>query len=146
MGEKVILLVEDDPDDRELTEITLRESNIANRVVAVHDGVEALEYLLATGQYAGREPPLPQVVILDLRLPRLDGLEVLKRMRAHPRTRLIPVVVMTSSIQEEDLIASYHLGANSFMRKPLEFHRFAEAVRQLGMYWLLLNEPPPLRS
>lgn len=146
MGEKVILLVEDDPDDRELTEITLRESNIANRVVAVHDGVEALEYLLATGRYAGREAPLPQVVLLDLRLPRLDGLEVLRRMRADPRTRLIPVVVMTSSTQEEDLIASYHLGANSFMRKPLEFHRFADAIRQLGMYWLLLNEPPPLCS
>jgi len=147
MNEKVILLVEDDPDNRELTLLSLRESKIANEVVVAHDGMEALEYLFATGRYAGRDPAdLPQVILLDLQLPRLDGLEVLKRVRADPRTRLIPVVVLTSSTQEEDLVASYHLGANSCVRKPVGFHNFAEAVRLVGMYWLLLNEPPPLKT
>jgi two-component system response regulator len=144
MKEKTILLVEDNPDDEELTMLALKQSNVLNKVVAVHDGVEALDYLFATGQYAGRDPArLPQLILLDLKLPRLGGLEVLERLRADPRTRLIPVVVLTSSSEEEVVVASYQLGANSYVRKPVEFHRFADAVRQLGLYWLLLNEAPP---
>jgi two-component system response regulator len=144
VNEKVILLVEDNPDDEELTLLALKQGNIVNEVIVAHDGVEALDYLFATGQHAGRDPSrLPQLVLLDLKLPRQDGLEVLRRLRADPRTQLIPVVVLTCSSEEEDVVASYRLGANSYVRKPVEFHRFADAVRQLGLYWLLLNEAPP---
>jgi two-component system response regulator len=145
--DNVILLVEDNPDDEELTLMAFRESQIANEVVVVRDGVAALDYLFASGPYADRDPArLPALVLLDLKLPKLNGLEVLERMRADPRTRLIPVVVLTSSTEEEDIIASYNLGANSYVRKPVEFHRFAEAVRQVGMYWLLINQLPPLEK
>lgn len=142
--DKIILLVEDNPDDEELTLMALRESQIVNEVVVARDGAEALDYLFATGRYADRDAAhLPALVLLDLKLPKLSGLEVLQHMRADPRTRLIPVVVLTSSSEEEDVIASYNLGANSYVRKPVEFHRFADAVRQVGMYWLLINQPPP---
>jgi two-component system response regulator len=147
VNEKVILLVEDNPDDEELTLLALKQSNIVNEVIVARDGVEALDYLFATGQHAGRDPSrLPQLVLLDLKLPRQDGLEVLRRLRADPRTQLIPVVVLTCSSEEEDVVASYRLGANSYVRKPVEFHRFADAVRQLGLYWLLLNEAPPKKA
>jgi CheY-like chemotaxis protein len=143
-GEKVILLVEDNPDDEELTIIALKESKILNEVVVTHDGVEALDYLFGTGKYAGRNPAqLPQIVLLDLKLPRLGGLEVLERLRSNTLTQYIPVVVLTSSSEEEDILSSYRLGANSYVRKPVEFHRFVDAVRQLGLYWLLINEKPP---
>ncbi len=147
METKIILLVEDDPDDEELAVMALLDSKILNEIVVAHDGVEALDYLFGSGQYAGRDPArLPTLVLLDLKLPKLNGLEVLQRLRADPRTRLLPVVVLTSSTEEEDVIASYQLGANSYVRKPVEFHRFAESVRQLGLYWLLLNQPPPLKQ
>ncbi len=146
MNKKVILLVEDNPDDEELTLLALKESNILNEVVVLRDGVEALDYLFGAGKWAGRDPlRRPQIVLLDLKLPRLGGLEVLKRLRANPRTELIPVIVLTSSSEEEDMIASYRLGANSYVRKPVEFHRFVDAVQKLGLYWLLLNETPPPR-
>jgi two-component system response regulator len=141
---KIILLVEDNPDDEELALMALKDSNILNEIVVAHDGTEALDYLFAAGRHAGRDPSrLPQLVLLDLKLSKLDGLEVLERLRADPRTQLIPVVILTSSSEEEDVVASYRLGANSYVRKPVEFHRFADAVRQLGLYWLLLNEAPP---
>lgn len=140
-----ILLVEDNPDDVELTLRALRKSKIANDVIVVRDGVEALDYLFAIGQYAGRDPAaLPQVVLLDLKLPRLDGLQVLERVRANPKTRLLPVVILTSSTEQRDLVSGYTLGANSYIRKPVDFHQFVEAVHQLGLYWLVLNERPPL--
>ena len=142
---KVILLVEDNPDDELLTLRALERSHIANEVVVVRDGAEALDYLFATGPYAGGDgSPLPQVVLLDLRLPRIDGLEVLRRLRADPRTRLLPVVILTSSDEERDIVDSYRLGANSYIRKPVDFARFSEAVRQLGLYWLILNQGPPV--
>ena len=144
MKDRVILLVEDNCDDEELTLRALSKSNITNRVVVARDGVEALDYLFRRGQYAQRnESEATQVVLLDLNLPRIDGLEVLRAMRADPATRLIPVVVLTSSIEEQDLIRSYGLGANSYIRKPVDFDQFVEAVRQLGMYWLVLNQPVP---
>jgi two-component system response regulator len=144
MNAKTILLVEDNADDEELTLLALKESNIVNEIVVAHDGVEALDYLFGTGSYAGRAlARMPQLILLDLKLPKLDGREVLERLRADPRTRLVPVVVMTASSEEQDIIASYQLGANSYVRKPVEFHRFVEAVRQLGLYWLLINENPP---
>ena len=144
MGYKTILLVEDNPDDEALILRVLERNNIANEVVVVRDGVEALEYLFGTGVYAGRDASdMPQVVLLDLRLPRMDGLEVLRRLRADDRTRLLPVVVLTSSDEERDIVESYKFGANSYVRKPVEFGEFAEAVRQLRVYWLLLNLPPP---
>ncbi len=144
MHTKVLLLVEDNQDDEELALLAFQKSNIANRVVVARDGAEALDYLFGTGAYAGREPhALPQVVLLDLKLPKIDGLEVLKRLRGDPRTKRLPVVVLTSSREEQDLIESYDLGANSYVRKPVDFAQFAEAVRQLQMYWLVLNEPPP---
>jgi two-component system response regulator len=139
-----ILLVEDNPGDVELTLRAFRESNIANGVVVVRDGVEALDYLFATGQYAMREDaPLPQVVLLDLELPRIDGLQVLQRLRANPKTRLLPIVILTSSVEQRDLVSGYRFGANSYIRKPVDFQEFVEAVRQLGLYWMLLNQPPP---
>lgn len=146
MTSKLILLVEDNPDDEELTLLALKESNILNEVVVARDGAEALDYLFATGPYADRDPSrLPQLILLDLKLPKVDGLEVLKRLRADPRTQLLQVVILTSSSEEEDVIAGYRYGANSYVRKPVEFHHFADAVRQLGLYWLLLNEAPPRR-
>ena len=141
---KYILLVEDDPDDEALTVRALRKHKIANEIVVAHDGVEALDYLLGTGPHAGRDlRHQPQVTLLDLKLPRLDGLEVLRRLRADPRTRLLPVVILTSSKEEEDRAKVYSLGANSYVRKPVDFNQFNEVVSQLGMYWLLVNEPPP---
>jgi CheY-like chemotaxis protein len=142
--EKVILLVEDNPDDEALTLRALRKANVRNEVIVAHDGVEALEYLFGRGDGSGAGVvQLPQVVLLDLKLPRVDGLEVLRRLREDERTRFLPVVILTSSNEEQDRIAGYKLGANSYVRKPVEFGHFAEAVRQLGLYWLLLNEPPP---
>jgi two-component system, response regulator len=138
-----VLLVEDNPDDEALTLRALKKNNILNPVVVVHDGAEALDYLFCEGKHAGRPPDLPQLILLDLKLPKLDGLEVLKRLRAEPRTRLVPVVVLTSSSEEKDVLESYNLGANSYVQKPVDFTRFSEAVRQLGMYWLVLNQPLP---
>jgi CheY-like chemotaxis protein len=139
-----ILLVEDNPDDVELTLRAFRKSNVANDIVVARDGVEALDYLFATGSYGHRDAnALPQVVLLDLKLPRIDGLHVLERLRAHPKTRLLPVVILTSSNEQRDLASGYRLGANSYVRKPVDFQEFVEAVRQLGLYWLLLNERPP---
>ncbi len=142
--DNVILLVEDNPDDEALTLRALRKANVKNDVVVAHDGVEAIEYLFGRGAHAGRDiTKVPQVILLDLKLPRVDGLEVLRQLRDDARTRLLPVVILTSSNEEEDRIAGYKLGANSYVRKPVDFGHFAEAVRQLGLYWLLLNEPPP---
>jgi two-component system, response regulator len=143
-GSRAILLVEDNRNDEELTLRALKKSNIANAVVVARDGSEALDYLFAQGAHVGRDPhDLPQVVLLDLKLPKLDGLEVLRAIRSDDRTRLLPVVVLTSSVEEPDLIQSYSLGANSYMRKPVDFLQFTEAVRQLGLYWLVLNQAPP---
>jgi two-component system, response regulator len=144
MKDKVILLVEDNPRDEALTMRALKKSNIVNDVVVVRDGVEALDYLLGTGTHEGRDLTLmPQVVLLDLKLPKLNGLEVLRRMRSDQRTRRLPVVVFTSSSEEEDMLSSYSLGANSYVRKPVEFEQFLEATKQLGLYWLVLNEVAP---
>jgi two-component system response regulator len=144
MYEKLILLVEDNPDDEVLTLRALEKNNVINRVVVARDGVEALEYLFGTGAYAGRDPSVhPQVILLDLKLPKVDGLEVLRQLRSDPRTHLVPVVVLTSSNEERDLVDSYRLGVNSYIRKPVDFLQFLEAVRQLHLYWLVLNEPPP---
>lgn len=140
-----ILLVEDNPDDVELTLRAFKKSNLMNAVVVVRDGADALDYLFATGAHAGRTADaLPQVVLLDLKLPRLSGLQVLERIRAHPKTKLLPVVVLTSSAEDQDLVKSYSYGANSYVRKPVEFQEFVEAVRQLGLYWLLLNRRAPI--
>lgn len=144
MPNKRILLVEDNPDDEALTLRALQKNALASGVDVVRDGVEALDYLFATGPYQGREHPLPQVVLLDLKLPKMTGLEVLKRIRQDPRTRLLPVVILTTSNEERDLIESYSLGANSYIRKPVDFAQFMDAVKQLGLYWLVLNEGPPL--
>ncbi len=142
MDEKTVLLVEDNPDDIELTLRAFRKANISNRVVVVHDGVEALDYLFGT-QPDGSPRRLPEVVLLDLKLPQLDGLQVLRRIRENPRTRLLPVVVLTSSNEERDMVQSYKLGANSYVRKPVEFGEFVDASRQLGLYWLVLNQAAP---
>jgi two-component system response regulator len=137
----IILLVEDNPDDVELTLRAFRKSKVLNEIVVVRDGVEALDYLFSTGAFAGRDPNAsPEVVLLDLKLPKLDGLEVLRRMRADERTRRTPVVVLTSSGEEKDILTSYDLGANSFVRKPVDFNQFLEAAQQLGLYWLVLNQ------
>ncbi len=144
MSEKTILLVEDNPDDELLTLRALRKNKILNEVTVVRDGAEALDYLFGAGKYAGRDiRDMPQVVLLDLKLPKLDGLEVLRRLRADELTRRLPVVVLTSSDEEQDILASYDLGANSYVRKPVEFHEFIDALGQLGLYWLVLNQPPP---
>jgi two-component system response regulator len=141
-----ILLVEDNPDDVALTLRALKRNNIKNEVVVAHDGVEALDYVFGTGAHAGRDvQDSPAVVLLDLKLPKLDGLEVLRHLRADDRTRLLPVVILTSSKEEQDLVAGYREGANSYVRKPIDFDQFIEAVRHLGLYWLLLNEAPPPR-
>jgi len=145
MQNNVILLVEDNPDDEALTLRALQKNNIRNDVVVAHDGVEALDYLFGTGSHAGRDVHLvPQVVLLDLKLPKVDGLEVLRRLRADARTKLLPVVILTSSNEEQDRLRGYDLGANSYVRKPVDFNQFIEAVRQLGLYWLILNERPPM--
>jgi two-component system response regulator len=145
MSEKTILLVEDNPDDVELTIRALKKNNIANAIDVVRDGEEALDYLAATDKYANRQPAdLSQVVLLDLKLPKIGGIEVLRALRADPRTKLLPVVVLTSSSEEPDIITGYQLGANSYMRKPVNFVDFLEAVRQLGLYWLVLNQAPPV--
>jgi two-component system, response regulator len=142
--DKVILLVEDNPDDEALTLRALKKNNIKNEVVVAHDGAEALDYLFATGKHAGRNMDvLPQVVLLDLKLPKVEGLEVLRRVRADKRTKLLPVVILTSSNEEQDRIDGYGLGANSYVRKPVDFSQFLDAARHLGLYWLILNEPPP---
>ncbi len=140
---KIILLVEDNPDDVKLTMRALKKANVLNEVVVAQDGAEALDYLFGTGKYAGRDVnQKPQVVLLDLKMPKVDGLEVLQRIRADERTKLLPVVVLTTSSEDRDRIGSYQLGANSYVRKPVDFNQFTEAVRQLGLYWLLLNEGP----
>lgn len=138
-----ILLVEDNPDDVELTLRAFQRSRVRNEVIVARDGLEALDYLFSTGAYTNRTGEMPEVVLLDLNLPKLHGLEVLKRLRADERTRLLPVVVLTSSSEERDIVRSYHLGANSYVRKPVDFAQFVEAARQLGLYWLVLNKRPP---
>ena len=144
MEGKIILLVEDNPDDITLTERALKKSHILNQLIVARDGVEALDYLFGMGIWAGRDMSnVPEIVLLDLKLPKIDGLEVLKRIRANPRTKLLPVVILTSSKEEKDLIDGYSMGANSYIRKPVNFNQFVDAVRQLGLYWLVLNEPPP---
>src|SRR5829696_8017275 len=143
VAEETILLVEDDADDELLTRRALKKSNVLNDVVVARDGAEALDYLFATGEYEGRDPSaMPQVVLLDLGLPKLDGLEVLRRIRGDERTRLLPVVILTSSEDQEDVVDGYGLGANSFVRKPVEMGRFRDAVAELGLYWTVLNETP----
>lgn len=143
MNEGVILLVEDNPDDEMLTLHALETNKVGNPVVVARNGVEALDYLFGTGAYQGRNPEdSPALVLLDIKLPKVDGLEVLRRIRADPRTRLLPVVLLTSSNEEEDRLRGYSLGANSYVRKPVDFDEFIRAAGQLGLYWLLLNEPP----
>ncbi|HEX2728384.1 MAG TPA: response regulator [Rubrobacteraceae bacterium] len=145
MSDNIILLVEDNPDDELLTLRALKKNNVLNRVVVARDGVEALEYLFATGSHAGRDTEvLPQLVLLDLKLPKVDGLEVLRRMRSDDRTRLVPVVILTSSTERQDMLEGYGLGANSYVRKPVNFVQFTAAVEQLKSYWLVLNERPPI--
>lgn len=144
METKKILIVEDNPDDIELTLMAFKKNNITNDVVVVNDGAKALEYLFCTGKYANLDPKdRPAVVLLDIKLPKVNGLEVLKKIRSEERTKLIPVVILTSSKEEQDLANGYKFGCNSYVRKPVEFDKFAEAVRQLGLYWLLINEVPP---
>jgi CheY-like chemotaxis protein len=144
MSEGVILLVEDNPDDVELTMRALKKNNIKNEIVVAHDGVEALDYLLGTGTYVKRDTSImPVVVLLDLKLPKIDGLEVLKRIRSENRTKMIPVVILTSSKEEKYLIESYSSQANSYIQKPVDFDQFMDTVRHLGLYWLILNEVPP---
>ena len=144
MTDKVILLVEDNPDDELLTLRALRKNDVTGEVVVAHDGVEALDYLFGTGAYAGRDTSvMPQLILLDLKLPKIDGLEVLRRLRADERTRLLPVVILTSSREQQDMLEGYGLGANSYVRKPVNFEQFVSAVQQLKLYWLILNESPP---
>lgn len=140
---KPILLVEDNPDDELLTLRALMKNHIQNDVIVARDGPEALSYLFGAEDGSGPEPIAPSLVLLDLKLPKIDGIEVLRRIRNHPRTRLVPVVILTSSREEQDLISGYELGANSYIRKPVDFPEFINAVRQLGLYWLILNEAPP---
>jgi CheY-like chemotaxis protein len=143
-NDKIILLVEDNPDDEALTIRALKKHNIANEVIVARNGAEALDYFFGTGSYEGRDlTNAPALVLLDLKLPKIDGLEVLRRLRADERWRLLPVVVLTSSKEEVDLAESYGCGANSYIRKPVDFEQFSEAIRQVGLYWLVLNEPPP---
>ena len=146
MEERIILLIEDNPDDVELTLRAFKKNHILNEVVIARDGIEALDYLLGAGSYAGRDPKtLPAVILLDLKLPKMDGLDVLRRIRADERTWLLPVVILTSSKEDEDRMKAYANGASSFVRKPVDFAQFTEAVQRLGVYWLLLNEPPDLK-
>jgi CheY-like chemotaxis protein len=141
VSEKVILLVEDNPDDELLAKRALQKSNISNQLLVAHDGAEALDMLFGTGPVS--EPVKPALILLDLKLPKIDGLTVLKQLRAHDITRVVPVVILTSSKEEQDLVSGYAFGANSYIRKPVSFDQFVEAVRHLGIYWLMLNEPPP---
>jgi two-component system, response regulator len=144
MRDKVILLVEDNPDDELLTLRALRKNNVLNKVVVARDGVEALDYLFGTDGYAGRDTGvMPQLILLDLKLPKIDGLEVLRRLREDERTRLLPVVILTSSREQQDMLDGYGLGANSYVRKPVNFEQFVQAIEQLKLYWLILNEAPP---
>ena len=144
MDKKIILLVEDDPDDEALTLRALEKSNVLNEIVVARDGVEALDYLFGEGSYSGRDTSvMPELTLLDLKLPKIDGLEVLRRVRADKRTKLLPVVILTSSKEERDLIQGYNLGANSYIRKPVDFVQFRKAVQHLGLYWLVLNVAPP---
>lgn len=146
MEDKVILLVEDNPDDVELTLRAFRQNNISNKVVVARDGAEAIDYLTGTGMYEDRNSKdIPVLILLDLKLPKIDGLEVLKRIRSNEAIRLIPVVILTSSIEENDVIAGYRNGANSYVRKPVDFKEFIEAIKLLGLYWLLWNKPPPVK-
>ena len=143
MAEQVILLVEDNPDDVKLTLRALKKNNIRNEVIVTRDGQEALDWLFCTGVYAGRDPSIvPAVILLDLKLPKVDGLEVLERIKAEDSTKLLPVVILTSSLEEQDLLRSYRMHANSYIRKPVDFMQFVEAIQQLGIYWLVINEPP----
>jgi two-component system response regulator len=144
MSEPLILLVEDNRDDEELTRLALAESKVANRLTVVRDGQEALDWLFCQGAFADRDPcVLPCVVLLDLKLPKIGGLEVLQALRADPRSRRLPVVILTSSKEEVDIIRGYDLGANSYIRKPVDYEQFTQAIRDLGIYWMVLNEPPP---
>ncbi len=144
MQEKTILVVEDNPDHLELTLLTLESNRVANKIVVARDGVQALDYLFGTGAHAGRDVTVqPEVILLDLKLPRISGSEVLAKVRADPRTSLIPVVILTSSSEEEDILACYKGGANSFVRKPIDFQEFTERLQNLQMYWLIVNAPPP---
>lgn len=145
MNNRHILLVEDNPDDEELTLLALDQSGISYNIVVAHDGVEALDYLFGRGRYADRDTNrLPAVVLLDIKMPRIDGLEVLQRLRANDRTKLLPVVILTTSTEEQDRLNGYSFGCNSYIRKPVDYVQFMTAVKQLGVYWLLLNEDPPL--
>ena len=141
VSDEHILLVEDNPRDEELTLRALKKSNVLNPVIVVRDGADALDYLFARGAHTGA--PLPHIVLLDLKLPKVDGLEVLRQLRESDRTKVLPVVILTSSVEEQDVIRGYSLGANSYIRKPVDFVQFTEAVRQLGLYWLVLNQKPP---
>jgi len=144
MKQTSILLVEDNPDDVELTLRAFKKSNIRNEVVVARDGAEALDYLFGAGAYAGRDADsMPAVILLDLKLPKIEGLEVLRRIRADERTKLLPVVILTSSNEERDLLSGYKLGVNSYIRKPVDFIQFVEAITQVRLYWLITNEPPP---
>jgi two-component system response regulator len=147
MDSKIILLVEDNPDDEALTLRAFKKNNISNEVVVARDGAEALDYFFGTGAYDGRDlGVMPAITLLDLKLPKVDGLEVLGRLRGDERTKLLPVVILTSSKEDQDLLNGYRLGANSYIRKPVDFGQFVEAVRQLGLYWLVLNESPPVKG
>ena len=147
MSSQPILLVEDNPDDEALTLRAFKQNNIMNPVVVARDGIEALDFLFGTGKYHGRDVTVqPQITLLDLKLPKLDGLEVLKRIRLDARTKCLPVVILTSSKEDQDLLQGYHNGANSYVRKPVDFSQFTEAIRQLGLYWLVLNESPPSKN
>ena len=148
MGQRnALLLVEDNPDDEELTLLAFEQSRITNEVVVAHDGVEALDYLFGTGMYASRDlSVMPALILLDLQLPRINGLEVLQRLRANNRTKFLPVVILTTSNEQQDLMNSYSLGCNSYIRKPVDFQQFMTAVQQLGMYWLILNELPAIEG
>jgi two-component system, response regulator len=144
---RIILLVEDNANDIKLTMHAFEKSNVSNQIVVVGDGEEAIDYLFATGRHAGRDPKvMPEVILLDMKLPKIDGLGVLRRLRADERTRRLPVVILTSSKEEKDVTSSYNLGANSFVRKPVDFAEFIDAARHLGLYWLVMNEPPPHRQ
>lgn len=145
LGKKTILLIEDNPADELLTLRALRQGNLANEIVVVRDGAEAIDYIFCTGKYSSRNPDeWPELILLDLKLPKVDGLEVLRRIRSDEKTRLLPIVVLTSSTEEKDLVESYRLGANSYIRKAVDFVKFTDAVKQLGLYWLVLNESPPI--
>lgn len=146
MTNKTILLVEDNPDDEMLTLRAMKKNNFVNEIVVARDGAEALDYLFGTGKYSARDlSQIPGLILLDLKLPKIDGLEVLRRLRDDNRTKLIPVVILTSSKEEQDMLNGYELGCNSYVRKPVDFTKFVEAAGHLGMYWLVLNEPPPRR-